>query len=100
MDFYILKFVKLLIKSLPKLSLAYLSPTVDRDRRPWLRVLLLVSVDRLRLLLQHSSDGGRSEMLGAEAGVAVDQLFRRSIILPRGLRLELGLVRVRFKVTV
>jgi len=33
MDFYILKFVKLLIKFPPKLSLAHLSPTVDRDRR-------------------------------------------------------------------
>ena len=33
MDFCVLKFVKLLIKS-PKLSLAHLSPTVDRDRVP------------------------------------------------------------------
>jgi len=35
MDFCILKFIKLLIKS-PKLSLVHLSPTVERiDRRPW-----------------------------------------------------------------
>jgi len=34
MDFCILKFVKRLIKS-PKLSLAHLSQTVDRDRRLW-----------------------------------------------------------------
>ena len=33
-DFCILKFLKLLIKS-PQLSLAHMSPTVDRDRRPW-----------------------------------------------------------------
>ena len=37
MDFCILKFVKLLIKfPPPKLSLVHLSPTVDRDRRPWI----------------------------------------------------------------
>ena len=36
MDFCILKFVKLSIKS-PKLSLAHLSPTLDMDRRPWAR---------------------------------------------------------------
>jgi len=40
MDFCILKFVKLLI--IPKLSLANLSLTVDRDRRP--------SVPRLMIL--------------------------------------------------
>jgi len=37
-DFCILKFVKLLITHPQKLlSLAHLSPTVDRDRRPWRR---------------------------------------------------------------
>jgi len=38
--FCILKFViKLLIKFPPKLFLAHLSPTVDRDRRPWTQIV-------------------------------------------------------------
>ena len=55
---YIPKFVKLLIKS-PKLSLAHLSPTVERDRRPWMSVSIcsrfrpLIALPNILLLLYH-----------------------------------------------
>jgi len=49
MDFCILKFVELLIKS-PKLSLAHLLPTVDRDVRPCIQCTLF---EMCQLTKQH-----------------------------------------------
>jgi len=64
MDFCTLKFVKLLINPLPKkLSLAHLSPTVDRDRRPWRRRKNRGAGDVIRGKPQANSAVAENEML-------------------------------------